>query len=1023
MVLVRVLGPVEAESDAGPVRFGSPIHRRIVAVLAAAHPGVVRRERLVDAVWGDEPPRTAASSLAAHLSRIRTALDGAVVSEAGGDRLAATLDTERFEELLAPIGPDGAAPASEALARIDEALALWRGDAFGDTAEHPMVIGAARRLEALRLGAELDRAALLLADDDPDRAAAALEPIVADHPLTERAWVLYVRALSAANRTADALRGAQEGRRHLAAVGLDASPELRAAEEDALGFGGSAAPGSGAVERLEEQEVAPAAVALVGRRLPRRFSSFVGRDRELAALAALGPDAALVTLSGPGGVGKTRLAIEATARFDEPGDGTWFCDLAAAVSADDVAVALADAVGAPVTAPIAEHLVEFCSRRSMRIVLDNCEQVTAPVADLVERVLHRAPGVRFLATSRVRLGVDGEQVVEVAPLDAASAGAELFLDRARAAGVSSADPSSMSLAGGTVRGVVVGDRAPDHHADRDANDTDAPDHVGEEHVAGDRDDAASSSAAGDGPPSDVVELCRRLDGLPLAIEMAASLMPSMTPGDILERLDRRLDLLGDDRRDARHRTLRSVVESSHGLLSAAEQQVFRRLAVFRSAFRLDRAEAVTGWGSVDGRDVARHIAALRDRSLLVSGDGPDGRRLRLLETVRDHAAEQLADAGEDRRTADRHARVYAAVAEEIEDRFRGPDETAAIALLDAELADLRAAHRHALAVGALDEAVRIPAALFAVVYERLRSDIGDWAAAALDLAGVDDHPRTPTLVATAAIARFQAERLDDARRLAERGVELAGDGPARCEPLLVLANLAMVRGDLDQCRASATDAHDAASSGGDPFTVVVASVLRSLAIGYGGDLDTALVLAKEVRERAMASGAPTLEVYAAYLEGELLAERDPATALARLDEAVREARRCGGGLGLGISLLTASTVRAHHGAPDRAAVDAFREAMAHWRERGAWVRQWITVRNFAAFLARTGAHHDAAVLLGAAAAHGDAYGTEATRLGRIEARLVDDLGEEAYEEARSDGRRRDPAALIEWAMTLDPTRP
>lgn len=679
----RVLGPCQAlRSDDGTEATlnGARLRALLTALAAGAAdtPGgagdtggagagrAMSAGALIAQVWADDDPaafldRTAA--LQALVGRLRRAVGHeAVVSTPGGYRLSVepdAVDLHRFERLAA----EGSAAladgdAARAAALLDEALGLWRGPALADLPGRdadPLVV----RLEQRHARARRDRYAADLALGRAPDVLAPLAALAAGHPLDEPVQALRIRALRAAGRPAEALAAYEEVRAGLAdRLGTDPGPELRALHAELLGATPTA-PAHGPAPGLPSDR---------GVRLPARLTSFIGRDGELGALAAGWADRRLVTLTGPGGVGKTRLALEAAETFD--GGPVYVAELASVREESSVAAAVLSALGAretqlwngPAVAEAAgpkgalAHLVEYCSGRRMLLVLDNCEHVIAAAAELAETLLTRCPGVTVLATSREPLGVPGEALSPLGPL-----------------------PVEMALR-------LLGERgAAARPGFRVADDAGAAE-----------------------------EVCRRLDGLPLAIELAAARLRMLSVRQIADRLDDRFRLLTSGARTVlpRQQTLRAVVDWSWELLDGSERAVLRRLAVFTGGCDLAAAETVcaedgAGPGALGVPDVLDVLGDLVDKSLVVAGPGPDGEgtRFRLLETVAEYADERLDEAGERAATERRHLTYYRELARRTDPELRGPGQVAAFSRLEREHGNLRAALRTAVAIGDEQEAL------------------------------------------------------------------------------------------------------------------------------------------------------------------------------------------------------------------------------------------------------------------------------------------------------------------------------
>ncbi|MBH5338378.1 winged helix-turn-helix domain-containing protein [Streptomyces pactum] len=648
---IAVLGPVQAFAEDGTrVAAGGPRARMLLGRMALAAGRVVSSAALIDGLWGAQPPANALNSLHALVYRLRRALPagGLLESEGAGYRLAVPedhVDAVRFEALAARGRRQLAAgTAQEAAALLDEALALWRGPALADIRQAPFAGPAATRLEELRTAAFEDRCEALLRTGDHSRALADLEAASADHPLRERAAALRIRALHAAGRQADALAVFEEVRRRLAdELGVDPSAELREAHLAVLRGG----------QRPPTVRPGPAPG-----RLPARLTSFIGRDGEMAALDRMLGSARLVTVVGPGGVGKTRLAVEAASRHRTHREGRlWLVPLAAAHRPEDVPDAVLGRLGAPHAAPPPadgrtdplERVADLLGAGEALLVLDNCEHVVEAVAEFTRRLLERRPRLTVLATAREPLQIIGEVLCRIGPLalprpgadraeTAASPAVRLFLGRARAA------------------------------------------------RPGFTPDASAMAAVG--------EVVRRLDGLPLALELAAARLGSMGAEQIARRLDDRFRLLSTGNRSAqpRQRTLHAVIEWSWELLTGPERTLARRMAVFPAPAGAESVEAVCADASLPAEDVLPVLGSLVDKSLVErAGDG-----YRMLETIRAFAAERLLRAGEREAVRDRLVRHFAGLAREHEPRLRSARQQESFALFEAEYDNLVCALRAAV---------------------------------------------------------------------------------------------------------------------------------------------------------------------------------------------------------------------------------------------------------------------------------------------------------------------------------------
>jgi predicted ATPase/DNA-binding SARP family transcriptional activator len=677
-VRIGILGPLEVWDGAGQAVPVTGIRLRHLLIRLAIDTGrTVPADRLAGDLWPGDQPAEAANALQALVSRLRRAIGRDTVEHGpGGYRLTldpGDVDAAEFEKLVASArGALADGDQARAAQTLRRALDLWRGPALADAQDAPFATAAITRLEELRLAALEDRIGAGLALGRGAELVPEAEALAAAHPLRERLRGQLMRALQAAGRQADALAVYEDTRRLLAdQLGVDPSPALAAVhlavlrgEDDAAAVAGPAAPGGPAADGRPRR----------GTNLPAQLTSFVGRDDELRQVAGLLATSRLVTLTGPGGAGKTRLSIEASAgQLEHAPDGVWFVPLAPVRDALDVPQAVLTAMGLPEPAlltelvvPPLDRLADALTSQQTLLVLDNCEHLVDSVAGLAGRVLADAPGVRILATSREPLGLTGETLCPVPSLPlppadatpqnaAANPAVRLFADRAAA-----------------VRpGFAI------------TADSVAP----------------------------VVRICRALDGIPLAIELAAARLRALTPGQVADRLDDRFRLLSVGSRGVlpRHQTLRAIVDWSWELLDDTERTTLRRLSVFSGGATPDSAEHVCALGG-DRAGVIDVVASLADKSLVVVSGDPDV-RYRLLETVRAYAAERLAEAGEQDQVSAVHAAYFVELAERAEPELRGRDQLDWLTRMSAEHDNCTAALRRAVSTGDGALGVRLVASL------------------------------------------------------------------------------------------------------------------------------------------------------------------------------------------------------------------------------------------------------------------------------------------------------------------------
>jgi predicted ATPase/DNA-binding SARP family transcriptional activator len=680
-----ILGPTQVRlADGRQVAVGGPGLRALLALLLVDAGQVVTAERLIDGLYGESPPSGATNALQSQVSRLRQLLrdqdrPGSLVEfHPAGYRLAVDLgevDAHRFERLAAE-GRQALAAGDRqrAATLLREALELWRGPALADAGDAPFVKAQVARLDELRLAAIEDRAEAELGLGAHRALVAELQQLVAAHPLRERLRGQLMRALYGAGRQAEALAVFEDARRALAEeLGTDPSAELAAVHLAVL---------------RADPALNPAAPPASRQGLPAQLTSFVGRADEVRRVGKLLGEVRLVTLTGPGGAGKTRLAIEAAGH--EPAD-VCFVQLAPLGDGADVPLAVLGALGLREAGllpyPVSDgrgpppdstgRLIAALADRPLLLVLDNCEHVVDAAARLAHRLLSACPTLRILATSREALGITGETLYPVPPLPLPPPGTTL--------------PETLGYP--AVR--LFADRAvavrPDFAVDTENAD-------------------------------EVLRICRALDGLPLAIELAAARLRSLPLAEVAARLDDRFRLLsrGSRTADPRHQTLRAVVEWSWDLLDGAEQTLARRLTVFAGGATLEAAEHVCG---LPAGEVIEVLTSLADKSL-VEAVGEDGRRCRMLDTVRAFCAERLAEAGEQERMRSAHAAYFLDLAETAEPFLRRREQLEWLRRLDAEHDNFNAALRQAVHTAETGTALRLIAALSSYWWLRGRRSEG-----------------------------------------------------------------------------------------------------------------------------------------------------------------------------------------------------------------------------------------------------------------------------------------------------------
>jgi len=660
-VQIGILGSFEVRAADGDLADVPGARLRALLIALALEPGrVVPKATLVDWIWGEHPPAEAANALQRLVSRLRKALpDGSVEGQAGGYRLTAepgAVDAVRFERL---VGQARQQEDAQRVRLLREALALWRGAAMQDVGlqDSAAFDAAVTRLDGLRLTATEDRFEAEASAGHGGELVAELTDLVAAHPVRERLVAALMRALAAAGRDSEALLAYERTRQALAdALGVDPSPELSAVHVALL---------RGELGRPKENRKTNVRAEL---------ASFVGRDADIAVVRELIAQHRLTTLIGPGGSGKTRLATE-TARtlLGELPDGAWLVELAAIGPDGDVArpalagLGLRDALlGDAPSTELTDRLIAAVREREALLILDNCEHVIESAAAFAHRVLGECRRLRILATSREPLGITGEALWLVEPL-----------------GLPGGDASAAEIESSpAVR--LLRDRA----------------------AAVRRDLAVDARSL-----ATMVRVCRALDGMPLAIELAAARLRTMSIDQLASRLDDRFRLLTGGSRTAlpRHKTLRAVVDWSWELLADAERMVLRRLAVFSGGASLDAAERVCAGAGVEPEHVLELLTSLTEKSLLLA-EGNGAPRYRMIATIKEYAGQRLAEAGESDLARHAHLAYFTELAETAEPHLRRAEQLEWLAALGAEHDNIGAAMRGALASGEAQAAMGLAAA-------------------------------------------------------------------------------------------------------------------------------------------------------------------------------------------------------------------------------------------------------------------------------------------------------------------------
>ena len=994
-----MLGSFRVDRDGRQLDLGPRLQRALLAILVVDARHVVPVDRLIDLLWREEPPAAALASVQAYVSQLRRLLEPGrparaparvLVTQAPGYALHVEddqVDALRLQALARQAHGDlaGGQPAAAA-AGLSEALALWRGDPLPEFAAEPWAVAAVARLtEAHDLAAE-DRVEAWLALGGHAQAAAELEAMVAARPLRERRWGQLIIATYRCGRQADALRAYQRCRTVLAAeLGLEPGPELRRLEAAVLAQDAwlDWHPAAAAVVASSHSAPGPAgariprsgpAEGLPAGNLPLQVSSFIGRACELERIAAVLGEARVVTLTGAGGVGKTRLALQAAGQvLPRFADGAWLTELAPVrdpARLDD-AIAAVFSVTARAGQGTREALVEFLRGKQLLLVLDNCEHLLQGAAALAGVLQRSCERLVILATSREGLGIDGERLVPVPPLGLPGADADL-------AAITQAEAVRLfAERAGAVK--------PDFQV------------------------TAENAAA-------VAAVVRRLDGIALAVELAAARVPAMTPAELARRLERSFAVLAAGRRDAaeRHQTLRAAIDWSFQLLTAPEQALLGRLAVFAGGGTLEAAEAVCAGDGIDPGAVFGLLASLVARSLVVAEEHGIETRYRLLETIRQYGEQRLEGAGEAERRRARHAGYYADLPGRVRDHANVPNQEVFWAVrLGAEQDNLLAAWSWAIGTGNAGAAFQIlagfaPCEVWTTYPLKLAGE------AALGLPGAAEHPGYPLALAVSAV--FASNRADGtaAEELCRRAAEANAhrDTPDwRVEETICAArqNIAATLGAFAEAARLAEQAAGFARAGGDLADTFVELTAAAANHVLAGDAPSAVPQAREALALARQIGAPALIATALLAVGATVVGTDPGQARACL----RESREISAALGYESARNLVWATGIAFLLNDRTTtLELGRDAIRRLQWGGDRVRMGITLHIIAGTLAA--ARPDAAAIIQGAA---EAYMVAPPIPVQVISSTVTALGDERARELRARGADMDRDQAIAYTLT------
>ncbi len=890
-----VLGALQVCRDSEPVGLPRGRRRAVLAALLVRAGRPVPADALIDAAWPAEPPADPGSALHTVLSRLRAVLgDDVLRTGPAGYLLAAqpgALDADRFEALRARAAEAG---GGRAVALLDEGLGLWRGPAYAEFADRDFARPEAVRLDELRLVTVEDVAERCLQLGMVDRVVTSLEELIARHPLRERARGLLMTALYHAGQPTRALEHYREYHELLITeLGLDPAPALQDLQHRILGHRMTAVPRS---------VVAP----------PQWLATqaaYVGREDETRALVDAVSAHRLVTVTGPGGVGKTRLVAEAlgslTARIGLP--ATVF-ELAG-TGAGQVDTKIATVLGLGATTAVRAAVIEYLSISACLLVFDNCEYLLDDVGSLAEQLVVRCPGIRVLATSRRRLGLAGEQVMPLGPLAlpdpdaperaALSAAVRLFTDRVRWV------QPSFTL---------------------------TPEALGT-----------------------VAVISCRLDGLPLALELAATRAATLGLAAVRDRLDASLDLLGEDGQ------LRAVVDWSYRLLAPAERQLLNILAIFGTDFDLDAAERVAG-PIVEG-SVALALASLADASLVAAHHDGSRSRYRLLMIVRAFAAEHLSAAGQEPMARLAHARWVASVVQHAARQATGPGCAAAMAEVIRIQPDAAAAVRWSLECGQPGLAAIIIGNLRLCTHWRPDADLLDLSLEAARHAPVRGSPAAPLALAAGGLAACDTGDLGEAERLGTAALQQAGGADERFLALLCLGIVTLYRGEHD--RSARLWQQIAADTALAPARRVEGYASLALLSCYTSDHAAAREHAASARIAAEVAGASGCRAFAAYAAGEVALLDNLEDGARLLRAAASEAEATHATQVITVARIALASALTRLGC-DSEALAIFPPLLDQAYRDGNWPQLWTALRILAELLVRLDRHETAALLLAAA---------------------------------------------------------
>lgn len=937
-LVVHLMGTVRLVDDGQRVNVGGPKPQAVLAVLALSAGHRVSTDRLIDLVWNDNPPPSARRTVQSYVAALRRALgtDAPLEPSQNGYTLnvdRGAVDLLAFEDRAADVLTDVHLDPDERALKLENVLSTWETPLDGLRGASRLA-GLTAPFEELRLQTVEGLAAAQIAGTHAGDGVRMLEALVREYPTRENLWLELATGLSQLGRRDAALNAIQRAREALREhLGVHPSALLSALETDLL--------------TEPSAPLAPMDEIGVQGNLPVQTTSFVGRDVEVRELSALVRQHRLVTLTGVGGVGKTRLAVQVAATLAPEFDaGVWLVELAPVGNPASVPNAVATALGlrAQPGKSVTSSVAETLAGRRLLVVLDNCEHVLDAAADLVEAMLGCSTTVSIVATSRQGLGVGGEHLWAVPSFDLSegpgSAAVELFLERA---------------------GAVV----------------------------------AGFSLDGDGDKKAVTEICRQLDGIALGIELAAARMVSMTPSEVLERLNEGFHVLSGSRRGPeRHQALSNAVQWSYDLLTTDEQTVLRACGVFAGGFDVSAVMAVCD--RFEELAILDVVDSLVRQSLVTTSRAGGRIRFGMLETIRQfseaqHTASIDSPADEIGEIRNRHARYFAAEAVARWELWDGPQQRDVTEWVEAEFDNLRAGFRWAIDQDDLDTATAIAAHTMALAFNLQRFEPVAWAEELLPAASAADVAQLPRLYAAASFCHFLG-RSEDAVVYAEAASALQTN--PHYQPFDVgwvrhregLAHLLAGRADryLEICTALVAEPG-------------LAHVIGLCGLTYGLSLVARAGEAVEIADEAMTAarnhGNPFWIATAHQSCGRAFAEHDPVRALDILHRGLAYARSQRSPRFEALIAGEAAALEAVHGDIGRAMI-LFTSTVDSFHRAGDTVNLASTFANLAVFFARNKMPEIAATMYGTTINH--PFASKIAGVSAAAAHLNDVLGAEQF---------------------------